>query len=313
MKNLVTKSTALSTMTFASSAALSEGSYSQTWVDENTEINTLELDENNKIRYLKSGHGQPLLLIHTIRTQLDYFEKIIPALSQQFTVYALDLPGHGYSSIIDTDYSEPYFRHAVIKFIEALDLNNLTIAGESIGAVLALTVAAESGQRIKQVYAFNPYDHGDSYGGGIRRSSAWANLIIGSFGIPVIGVVSSHMENRVLLRKVLNGGFVNSDNLPDKLLLEFNSVGGQKGYRNVERSTFSNWQSWLAARERYNQITTPVTLIYSQQDWSLPQERTDNATLIPHASVISIEDAGHFSSLDQPEKVVEIIKAGVRL
>ncbi len=57
----------------------------------------LEIDKQRTIRYLKSGKGQPLVLIHTIRTQLDYFEYVIPELAKHFTVYALDLPGHGYS------------------------------------------------------------------------------------------------------------------------------------------------------------------------------------------------------------------------
>jgi hypothetical protein len=44
----------------------------------------------HSLRYLRSGRG-PLLLLHTLRTQLDYFHKIVPALSDTFEVYALDL------------------------------------------------------------------------------------------------------------------------------------------------------------------------------------------------------------------------------
>jgi len=311
MKNLFTQLTTLMAVLLTSSATYSaEPTYTETWVSDESEISYLELSDNNQLRYLKTGSGEPLLLLHTIRTQLDYYEKIIPLLSEHFTVYALDLPGHGYSTIIDTDYTEPYFREAVVQFIERLDLNNLTIVGESIDGVLALTAASESKQRIKQVYSLNPYDYGDTYGGGIRRSSAWGNIIIGSFGVPGIGFVSSHMENRFLLRRVLNGGLVDNKNIPDELLLEFNCVGGQKGYRNVERSTFSNWRSWLTARELYHNITVPVTLVYGDNDWSLPNERDANVTLLNNISTIMLKDVGHFSSLEQPERIAQIIIQG---
>ena len=53
----------------------------------------------NELRYIKMGKGPAIVLLHTLRTQLDLFEKVIPELSKHFTVYALDYPGHGYSDI----------------------------------------------------------------------------------------------------------------------------------------------------------------------------------------------------------------------
>ena len=55
----------------------------------------------NTIRYIKAGKGPTLVLLHTLRTQLDIFEKLVPLLSKSFTVYALDYPGHGFSDIPD--------------------------------------------------------------------------------------------------------------------------------------------------------------------------------------------------------------------
>src|SRR2546423_14280002 len=48
-----------------------------------------------RLRYVTAGRGPALVLLHTLRTQLDMFEKVIPALAGHFTVYAVDLPGHG--------------------------------------------------------------------------------------------------------------------------------------------------------------------------------------------------------------------------
>ena len=54
----------------------------------------LKISDKLSIRFQKTGSGPPLLLIHTIRTQLEYFRILAPLLARSHTVYAIDLPGH---------------------------------------------------------------------------------------------------------------------------------------------------------------------------------------------------------------------------
>ena len=54
--------------------------------------------DGNRIRYIRTGSGPNLVLLHTLRTQLDIFEKLVPLVEKSFTVYALDYPGHGFSA-----------------------------------------------------------------------------------------------------------------------------------------------------------------------------------------------------------------------
>ena len=68
-----------------------------------------------KLRYIKAGRGPNLVLLHTLRTQLDLFEKVVPELAQYFTVYALDYPGHGYSDIPQARYDADFFVDANVR------------------------------------------------------------------------------------------------------------------------------------------------------------------------------------------------------
>ncbi len=61
------------------------------------------------MRYLKAGRGPNLVLLHTLRTQFDIFQKIIPELAEQFTVYAFDYPGHGWPDIPQAEYAPKDF------------------------------------------------------------------------------------------------------------------------------------------------------------------------------------------------------------
>jgi len=276
--------------------------------DETSQPQMLRLDDKLTLRYLRTGTGRPLILLHTIRTQLDYFRDIIPRLSEHFTVYAIDLPGHGQSTIdLDQPYDEPYFRQSVRRFIEALDLKDVLIAGESIGAVLALTVASELPERISAVVASNAYDYDTRYGDGVRRGNAVANIAIGSYAIPVFGAISAALENSMALGIVFGGGLVDKAKLPGDLLHEFDRSGRRRGYRTVERRTFAGWRSWGLARQKYQDVRAPVTLVYGASDWSRPSERERTKSALPGARLITLDQTGHFSALEQPEAWAQIL------
>src|SRR5438876_50973 len=96
-----------------------------------------------RLRYLTGGTGAPLVLLHTVRTQAEHFRHLIPLVQDRYTVYALDLPGMGYSQIVPgASYEEPSMRAAVTNLVTRLDLRDVTLLGESMGAVLALRTAA---------------------------------------------------------------------------------------------------------------------------------------------------------------------------
>src|SRR6478752_971860 len=82
-----------------------------------------------KVRYLKTGSGPTLLLLHTLRTQLDIFQKVIPQLAREFTVYAVDYPGHGWSEIPKADYTPEFFARFTGGFLEALGIDDALVAG----------------------------------------------------------------------------------------------------------------------------------------------------------------------------------------
>lgn len=274
------------------------------------QVSELQIDESRTLRFLKTGSGAPLILMHTIRTQLDYFQEVIPLLAQHYTIYAIDLPGHGYSSI-DTkaSYDEPYFRSAVIAFIEKLDLREVTLVGESIGAVIALTVASALPERIKAVVSSNTYDYDTRYADGVRRGNFFANFILGQFAIPGLGAVFAALENKLLLGLIMRGGLRTRRWMPNPLLTEFDRVGRRPGYRHVERSTFAGWRSWSMARSRYAGVKAPVKLIYGEHDWSTLEERKRTANELGGVAITTVANTGHFAFVDNPRKLVELVLA----
>jgi pimeloyl-ACP methyl ester carboxylesterase len=283
--------------------------YTRTWSPLG-ELEYATLSGGRRLRYLKTGSGgNALVLLHTVRTQLDHFQLVIPKLLDAFTVYAVDLPGMGWSDISSTaEYTEPALRSAVVQFVKGLNLDDVTLAGESMGATVALTASTALERQVQRVVAFNPYD----YPQGVGRANAVAAVYVGSARLPVIGTVMTRMENKPTLAIVLRGGLYDHRRLPAHYLAELRRVGRRKGYARVARDVFRNVGSMIAARALYEHITVPTTLVYGDHDWSLPSEREANAALIPNARPLSFPQTGHFAALEQPERVAEILLGGRR-
>src|SRR5438094_640986 len=238
---------------------------------------------HGRLRYITGGTGAPLVMLHTVRTQAEHFRHLIPLVLERYRVYALDLPGMGYSEIVaGASYDEPAMRAAVKKLITQLDLRDVTLLGESMGAVLALTTAADLPERVRRVVAINPYD----YPGGIARSSLLARVIVTGVLAPGAGPMLARLEPRPVMRAVLSGGVVDTTALRADYLDELLKVGRRPGYPAVARAVYANLPSLVAARSRYPDVSAPVHLIYGEKDWSRPSDRQANRQLLPAAEVI---------------------------
>jgi pimeloyl-ACP methyl ester carboxylesterase len=259
-----------------------------------------------RLRYLTGGTGSPLVMLHTVRTQAEHFRHLIPLVRERYTVYALDLPGMGYSQIVPgASYEEPAMRAAVKRLITQLDLRDVTLLGESMGAVLALTTAADLPNRVQRVLAINAYD----YAGGIARSSLLARLIVTGVLAPGVGPRFARLEPKPIMRAVLSGGVVDKAALRADYVDELLKVGRRPGYPTVARAVYANLPSLVAARSRYPEVTAPVQLIYGEEDWSRPSDRQANRHLLPTAEFTQVPRAGHFIALERPDVPANLLNS----
>jgi pimeloyl-ACP methyl ester carboxylesterase len=282
--------------------------YTTTWSKGRGEVRFFARPDSSRLRYYTAGTGPPLVLIHTVRTQLDYFQRVIPLLWDHHTVYALDLPGMGWSDIVPgATYEEPELRVAVVDFVSGLNLHGVTLAGESLGAALALCASIDLGDRVNRVVAFNSYD----YPSGLERGNWLARFIITSVRLPGLGPVVASQEPPAIMRAVLHGGFVDKSKLPEHFLAELLRSGRREGYATVARAIYRSLGGFNRARHRYPQVSVPVTLVYSDCDWSRPAERDQVARSLADVQRISLPGTGHFSSLERPDVVARILLAGL--
>jgi pimeloyl-ACP methyl ester carboxylesterase len=280
--------------------------------DDSAESSSVTQVLEAQIRYHRRGEGRPVVLLHPLRMQLEYFDPLCHELEDaDLELISVDLPGHGDSTAPSVAYNAGYFTDSVEALLDNLDLHATTIVGESIGGSIALGLAARQCHRVVGVVAVNPYDYGT--GGGIRRSSTTGNIVFTAMLLPIVGPVVARAGTRAVLRRVLEGGLYHPDRLSPELVDRLHQSGSRPGHARALRSLTRNWKSWIAARRHYENIQVPVTLVYGDNDWSNQDERDSNCRAIPTARTASIERCGHFSSLEEPACIATLVRLALGL
>ncbi|MGE0060095.1 MAG: alpha/beta fold hydrolase [Dehalococcoidia bacterium] len=105
------------------------------------------------IRYIEKGAGRPLICLHGLNGQLsgDQWIVNIDALSGVARVICPDLPGWGLSSLPPEGCSFEGFVETIRAFCDALGLDEVDIAGQSMGGWLAALYAYYHPQRVRRV------------------------------------------------------------------------------------------------------------------------------------------------------------------
>ncbi len=87
-----------------------------------------------QLYYEDCGTGQPIIFIHGVWMSSRFFEPQYTALSDRFRVIALDLRGHGRSTHTPAGHTVPTYAQDLRAFIQGLALDDVILAGWSMGA-----------------------------------------------------------------------------------------------------------------------------------------------------------------------------------
>lgn len=125
--------------------------------------------EGVRMRYLHAGSGPPLILLHGLLGYSFSWRFNISALAQQRTVYAVDMPGAGYSERSKTlDYSFRGSAKRLLAFADNLGLDRFDLLATSHGGAVAMLAAAiakqEPVQRMRRLILVAPVNPWSAHG-----------------------------------------------------------------------------------------------------------------------------------------------------
>lgn len=97
---------------------------------------------NISLNYQKLGSGHPLILLHGNQEDSRIFDRLMAALSAQYTVYIIDTRGHGQSEAPST-YTYQDMVEDIASFIRKLNLRQPYLFGFSDGGIIGLMLASQ--------------------------------------------------------------------------------------------------------------------------------------------------------------------------
>jgi pimeloyl-ACP methyl ester carboxylesterase len=120
------------------------------------QFQTVDLDEV-QLHYAEApGPGPTLVMIHGITGSHATFLPLMPALAQQAHVYALDLRGHNLSGYTPGEYRVQDYGRDVVAFLQRVVGQPAIVAGHSMGAVVAVWLAAQAPDSVHSVFLEDP-------------------------------------------------------------------------------------------------------------------------------------------------------------
>jgi pimeloyl-ACP methyl ester carboxylesterase len=101
------------------------------------------------IDYDVQGDGEPLLLIPYLSADHACYAFQLPAYTEHFSCMSVDLPGSGESDKPDGPYSTETYSEQLVGFLDAIEVERAHVAGVSLGAGVAMHLAARHPERVR--------------------------------------------------------------------------------------------------------------------------------------------------------------------
>jgi len=108
----------------------------------------------NQLHYRSIGSGPPLIFVHGVLYDSRGYKQLLKLLAKKYTVYALDLPMHGFSPAPSEYLSLDSFVNVVRELVQECNIKNPIVCAHSAGAMAAMLYAKQF--RVKELWLFDP-------------------------------------------------------------------------------------------------------------------------------------------------------------
>ena len=264
------------------------------------------------IRYRDEGSGEPLLFIHGVVVNGTLWGKVVPDLAKDFRCIVPDLPlgAHEVPMAPDADLSVPGLAKLIVDFMDALDLETVTLVGNDTGGALCQIVAADNPERVSRM-VLTSCDMYERFPPPLFKPLFTAGLLPGA-----LWLIAQSLRPRFAQRAPLALGWVTKRH-PEKDVVDSwvkplrNSGGVRRDLRKVIRGGGAKYT--LEAAEKLKSFDKPILLAWAKEDKLFPLEYPRRFEReVPDATLIEIEDSYTFIAQDQPKALVDAIAEFVR-
>ena len=243
-----------------------------------------------------------LVLVHGLGSAGNIWKSLIPQLQKHFSVFAVDLPGHGVSTIHEDEPVDPtsLARAIVEEVTQTHNISEMHVVGNSLGGWIALEMGAVAPEKVKSVTALAP-------------AGLWNDVPLGKYPPSLLArylaKISQHFMRLAFHLPPLKAiGYkkithlwreLSFESCRDSVLAMANSIGYMPLWNGLRGRKF---QSHIP--EEVN-----VSIIFGDYDLTLPEEIAQEKDVAPHhANWVVVDNCAHVIMWNYPDLTVDFIK-----
>ena len=248
--------------------------------------------------YDSGGGGACVALVPDGPNVIEHYDRLIGLLSQKVRVVCFEMPGFGYS------LPNRSYRHslddgasAVLGVLDALGVRRATLAFSCANGFYALRAAQRSPERISNLVLTQTPSLGSMH--------AWTRRVIPRpIRVPVLGQLIAWLYRE----KMAHGWYRTA--LPKSTAVEPWQGKAHQALANGACFCLAGVVQGLGKEEDASLagVTTPVTIVWGEQDRSHRETDPDSAMkCLPQAEIIRFKDCGHFPDIEEPARFSRIV------
>ncbi len=251
------------------------------------------------------------MLLHSAWASHDWWRWQIPALSQNYRTYAVDIRGHGQSTPLQRVYSVEGFTKDLHIFLNTLAIEKTALVGWSLGGIIAMQYCLDHSSKVNALVLIATQGHKNSR---LKLKIIFYYLqahlsLLMDFAQPRKYDRTSQsfpsQSGEWLERQVKN---MLSSKTPKEVcdwIINDIANNPRKNFFEIIKSVW-NWE----AGDRLKQIKVPSLILVGDRDNLTPSRISQLLhTTIPGSKLIIIKDASHYLVVEHPELVnAEILK-----
>ena len=248
----------------------------------------------------------PLLLIHGISASLHTWEGWVGKLKKQRRVISFDLPGFGLTGPFSgqypaEDYSGEAYAGFVIDLLDALHLQRVVLAGNSLGGEIAWRVAARAPQRVDRLILV------DAAGYDIAPKSLPLGFLIAQ--VPLLGRLMEHILPRPVIEASLREIYGDPDRVSQALVDRYFELTLREGNRHalglrLQQAGRGVDSAWIAG------LRLPTLILWGRRDRLIPLAAGQRfAADIPGSQLLVFDGLGHVPQEEDPTQSVAPVRS----
>lgn len=225
---------------------------------------TLDSARAGRLSYYedRSGNGRPLVLIHSINAAPSAFEMrpLFERFRSKRPVYALDLPGFGYSERADRRYTPELYADAVADFVAQAVRAQADLVAFSLSAEFTARMAPSLPQLVASLVLISP----TGFGSRSLPSASLSERLHKALSLPLLSQgLFDLLTSRPSIRYFLGQAFVG--NVPPELAEYAYATSHQPGARHAPLYFLSGQLFTRDALEQlYARLEMPVLVLYDR-------------------------------------------------